>query len=126
MPRNYDEIRDGKDFTFVLRGETFKLKQASPEVLDQLDAIQTAFTADESTTYASVAKFAEDRLKLLLENGDTERWETLRTSVETPVAFWEITDISRWAFEQVTGVPTMQPSSSEDGPEKTVASSTGG
>ena len=126
MPRNYDEMRDQQDLTFVIRGETFKLRRCRPEAFGQIEEIEKKFA--DATTFEEISAINEERLMLLLDdgNGAIARWEKLRQSEDDPVTYGEITDISRWAVEEITGLPTMQPSPSEGGRGRTAASSKAG
>lgn len=127
MPRNYDQMRDGEDHSFVIRGETFKLKRVRPAVLDQIDALQKEFVASEADSYADVVAFSEKRLLLLIDdsNGALPRWKVLRDRDDDPVTYGEIMDVSRWAFEEVTGLPTMPPAPSQPGRGSTAPTSKG-
>lgn len=123
MPRNYDEIRDAQDLSFVIRGQTFQLRRGTPEVLDQIETLQRDYLAAEVTTYADIATFSENRLKLLLVEEDAARWDALRANGDDPIAFREIQDLSKWAIEEITGFPTIPSSPSPAGDGTTDTSS---
>jgi hypothetical protein len=125
MPRNYDEMRAAEDHTFIIRGESFTINRMRPEVMGEIEALEKDFTESEKTTYQDVVNFAESRLKLLLDdqNGAVDRWDALRAKEEDPVTYGEIMDLSRWAVETITGLPTMPPAPSAPGRGKTAASS---
>ena len=109
--RNYDEMRSTEEEeTFVIRGETFKLKRVRPEVMDELLTIENEFLAKEDKTYSDIVAAGEAKLLLLLDESDDaiNRWKALRERAEDPVTYREIMDISKWAFEVVSGFPTMQ------------------
>ena len=127
-PRNFDEARDAEDLSFVIRGETFKFKRVPYTVLDEIELLQTAFrekATEGEATWADTVEFALARLLLLLEtdNGSAERFTALTTRDDDPVTYSEIMQISRWAYEEATGVPTMPPTPSQPGPGNTGGSS---
>jgi hypothetical protein len=126
MPRNYDEIREQEDRTFIIRGETFTLRRCRPEALGEIVEIEKKF--EKAKTFQEVADINEERLIFLIndQNGAVERWQKIRADEENPVTYGEITDLSRWAVEQITGLPTMQASPSQGGPGTTAASSKAG
>ncbi len=123
MPRNYDEIRDAEDRSFVIRGETFTLRRVRPEILTDLVEMENAL--GESATYADLVKFAEERLLLLIDdnNGAAARWQTIRENPDDPVTYGELMDVSRWAVTEIKGLPTMPPSPSQPGAKTSGSSS---
>jgi hypothetical protein len=126
MPRNYDEIRDAEDLSFVIRGQTFRLKRARPEDLARLIDAEEARTGEEK--FSDAFAFAEERLLALIDqsNGALEAWQNIRASETDPVTFGEVMDLSNWAVTELTRLPTLRPSPSEPGPSKTAATSKAG
>ncbi len=125
--RNYDEMANGgEDRTFLIRGETFKLKQVGPGVLDEMTALEEEFVKLDTPKYSDISNLAEQKLVLLLDPADDAlaRWQALRA--EDKVGYKEIVDLSRWAFEVVTGFPTRLLEASQAGAGSTAASSTAG
>ncbi len=125
MPRNYDEMRQAEDRSFVMRGETFTLRRVPPEILTDLVEMENAL--GESATYADLVKFAEERLLMLIDdqNGATARWQAIRANADDPVTYGELMDVSRWAVTEITGLPTMPPSPSQPGATTRGSSSKG-
>lgn len=125
MPRNYDEIRDKTDDSFIIRGQTFKLRRTSPEELGKVVALEREWREAE-TTYEQDCAFFEKRFLMLIDdsNGAADRWKDLRAKNE--ITYGEIVDLSIWASEQMTHLPTLRPSPSEPGPSKTAATSKAG
>ena len=126
MPRNYDEIREQEDRTFIIRGETFTLRRCRPEALAAVVDIEKKF--EKAKTFQDVAEIHEERLVFMIndQNGAVERWNKIRADEDDPVTYAELTDLSTWAVEQITGLPTMQATPSGAGPGKTAASSKAG
>jgi hypothetical protein len=131
MPRNYDEMRDAEDRAFVMRGETFTVRRCRPEVLDDLLSMEKTYHEDlaaltpEDSPYPVIIGFAEKRLLMLIDdqNGAVSKWEALRNDPDNPVTYGEIMDVSTWAMEAITGLPTLPPSPSAPGRGKTAATS---
>jgi hypothetical protein len=126
MPRNYDEMRDAEDRSFIIRGETFTLRRLKPEAMGRITEIEEKFA--NATTFEEVTAINEERLMLFIDdaNGAADRWAALRAKEDDPITYGEITDLSQWVVSQVTGLPTMPPSPSEAGRGKTAASSKAG
>ncbi len=125
MPRNYDEMRAAQDRDFTIGGETFTVKRCPMATMGELVEMEKIFLAQEDVSYIDIAEFAEKRLRILIDdqNGAVSRWEALIASTENPVEYGEIVDVSKWAVELVTGLPTLPPSPSAVGRGKTAASS---
>lgn len=128
MPRNYDELAAAEEDSFVIRGETFKFRRVPYTVLDQIDVLQKEFVESGPETYAAAVEFAQNRLLLLLDSAAdaVARWKALTSREDDPVTYKEIMQISRWAYEVATGLPTMQPTPSDAGQQKTPATSKAG
>jgi hypothetical protein len=127
-PRNYDELRDAEERSFVIRGETFQIRRGRPEMLGELTEAEDRFVKLEAKGYPDILAFSEERLKLLLDPADDAlaRWDALRAREEDPVTYGEIIDISRWAVEAITRLPTRLAVPSDVGPGPIAASSTAG
>jgi hypothetical protein len=131
MPRNYDEMRDAEDRTFVMRDELFTIKRCRPEVIGEFTVMEKEYQEnlknlpDDDPVYPTIIAFAEKRLLLLIDdqNGAVSKWEALRDDPDNPITYGEIMDVSTWALELITGLPTMPPSPSAPGRGKAVASS---
>lgn len=129
MPRNYDEIRNGReDDTFVIRGETFKLRAVPYTVLDEIEALQTDYLKQDLTSYKVTFDFSMSRLLMLLDDTDgaAERLKALCERKDDPVTYGELLDLSKWALERATGLPTMPPAASPASPAGTARTSKGG
>jgi len=126
MPRNYDEIREQEDRTVIIRGETFTLRRCRPEALAEVVDMEEKFK--KAKTFQELAEIYQGIIAFLIndQNGAVERWNKLREDESDPITFGELKDLSTWAVEQITGVPTMQVSPSGAGPGKTAASSKAG
>ncbi len=115
MPVNFDEIAEKEDRDFIIRGQTFTVQRVSPGVMDQIDSIQEHFAALEDPTYSQLADYFNQRIKLLIDNGNgaVEKWDELMEGGDIP--YTDLSAISRTAFEIATGFPTMPASGSAGG-----------
>ncbi len=125
MPRNYDEMRQAEDRSFVINGETFTLKRVKPDVLN--DIVEMAKALPEEAPYSELYEFFQKQLLALVDfsNGDMARWEKARDDLSNPITYGEMQDLSRWATEVVTGLPTMPPTPSSPGARTSGSSSKG-
>ncbi len=126
MPRNYDEMAQAEDRSFIIRGEKFTITRGSPELVGRVEALQKEFAESKADDYETVVKFLEDRLLMLIDdqNGAAARWQKLRETES--LSYGEIMDVSVWAVEVITGLPTMPPAPSQGGRGKTAGSSKDG
>ncbi len=125
MPRNYDEMRQAEDRSFVINGETFTLKRVKPDVLNNIVAL--AKELPDEAPYSELYEFFQKQLLQLVDfsNGDMARWEKARDDLANPITYGEMQDLSRWATEVVTGLPSMPPTPSSPGARTSGSSSRG-
>lgn len=128
MPINFDEIREKEDRAFIIRGETFTFQHVRPETMDEVDKLENEYIALKEPKYSDLVKMAEDRLILLIDdgNGQVEKWRELRAQTADPIDYGEIMAISRHGLEVISGIPTLPSTNSGVGDGKTAASSKAG
>ncbi len=123
MPRNYDEMRKAADRDFVVHGETFTVSFGSKALVGELEEMQKTYAESPETTYQSLMEFAEGRLLLMVDDSNGASDKLRKLIDEGHMSYSEIMDSARWAYELMTGVPTMPPAPSPGGGGKTGRSS---
>lgn len=109
-----DLLSNGK--TFTVRGVKFHLRDLAPE--DVFSEIKVQGEDDDSWAFTDAA------IRKFIPDSEHEAWMKLRADRENPVTIRQMNAAITWLWEETTGHPLPQPTTSEAGPGKTVTSST--
>src|SRR5262245_2222585 len=108
-----------EDRTFKLAGETFTWKYIRPETLFNLaDDLQKQNGANDGGL-----SLLDAQVTIFLNEGDLDRWKSLRERDENPVTLGQLTTLVEWLVEAQSGRPTETPAPSVTGRGKTGGSS---
>ena len=99
MPRNFDDLL-AKDYTFVVRGETFTWDDVAPEILSTYEVRKNGKKEPD------VWEILDQQILMFIVPADHERWKQLRARKEKPVTIRQVTQILQWLMEETSGRPT--------------------
>jgi hypothetical protein len=127
MPIDFDALREKEDRGIVIRGERFTVQYVTPATMDKFEAVQNAAAARKGEiTWAELAASYSERIKLMIDdgNGSVDRWQALVDGDK--IAYSELKELANRVVEMATDFPTMPPSVSGSGGERSAASSRAG
>lgn len=119
--KDFDEarrIREQKDRSFVLSGQTFTYRAAvAPEaILAWSDAV----TGNAELTEAEWLHMFDQTVLAILDADQEEKWRAARSiDAPHPLNLDDIRAVMRWLIGEATGRPTGEPQGSSDGSQTT-------
>ncbi len=119
-------MRKTADREFVVHGETFTVTFGSKALVGELEEMQKAYFESPETTYESLMEFTEGRLLRMVDDQNGASAKLKKLIDDGHMSYSEIMDSTRWAYELMTGLPTMPPAPSQGGGGRTAASSKAG
>ncbi len=105
MPRNFDEMRKQRDLGFVVGDQAFTLHMMP---LDMIGVWTEREDKVDLTDQAQFQQMCIDRVADAVAdgNGSEERWRELCKSKQSP-SYGELLELSKWAWEAQSELPTM-------------------
>lgn len=128
--KNFDKVRReriDRDREFIIGGETFAYRSGvRPEALVPWFQLQSgeSLVGETRLSQEQQLKVMDDTVLAFLEEGQAEKWASVRMSVENPVTLKDIDALIEWLIEEQTGRPTEPLSDSSPGSESAATTTT--
>ena len=115
MAKDFDQELP-KEREFTVRGKKFHYLDLAPEdVFSQAEAPENGLSPWE---------MSDREILRFLPEEEHEAWRALRADKENPVTIKQINAVFAWLWEEATGIPLLQPESSDSGAGRTATTST--
>jgi hypothetical protein len=123
MPRNFDELRKGKDLEFIISDQLFTIHLMPLQMIGVWTEREAKIELSDTEAFTQMCI---DRIADAVDdgNGSSERWRELCAGKQGP-SYGELLELARWAWEAQSELPTMEPAPSQPGPGTTAVSSRG-